>query len=52
MVIERNFSMAKTLMNQARSGKKYFVVVGAGHLAGQQGIPQILKQNGFALDHL
>lgn len=47
MIIDRNRSMTKRLEKLANQGGHYFVVVGAGHLAGDEGIIALLKQRGY-----
>ncbi|MDN3640026.1 TraB/GumN family protein [Simiduia curdlanivorans] len=43
----RNFSMVEKLMGQVRVGESLFVVVGAGHLLGQEGLLSLLRAKGF-----
>jgi uncharacterized protein YbaP (TraB family) len=43
---DRNAAMAEKIFNYLESGKKYFVVVGAAHLIGTQGIVKLLEQKG------
>lgn len=47
LLIERNRSMTDTLEKLANAGGRYFVVVGAGHLSGDEGIIALLKQRGY-----
>lgn len=47
IIIDRNHSMTQTLEKLAKQGGHYFVVVGAGHLAGDEGIIALLKQHGY-----
>lgn len=42
LVFERNHAMAARIREWLDSGGHWFVVVGAGHLAGEQGIPALL----------
>lgn len=43
----RNIKMADKIMDFLRQNDTYFVVVGAGHLIGEQGIVNLLKRQGF-----
>lgn len=45
----RNKNMALQIEDYLKSGESYFVVVGAGHLVGQQGIIQLLRDKGYAV---
>lgn len=49
---QRNKNMALRIEGFLKSGGKYFVVVGAGHLVGEKGIPQILKGKGYSVEQL
>lgn len=46
---QRNKNMADAIEDYLASGKLYFVVVGAGHLVGSEGIIQILQNRGYFL---
>jgi uncharacterized protein YbaP (TraB family) len=52
ILYERNRSMAARVEDFLKSGEKYFVVVGAGHLSGKQGIIDILRQKGYRAEQL
>ena len=52
IMIDRNRSMTDKLHALAQQGGKYFVVVGAGHLPGDQGIVALLKQRGYRIEQL
>ncbi|GGB46342.1 TraB/GumN family protein [Shewanella inventionis] len=45
---QRNHSMTHKIMEllQAKTHKNLFIVVGAGHIVGQQAIPDLLRQQG------
>lgn len=43
----RNHNMTRKLDQYLRSGGRYFVVVGAGHLVGEQGIITLLEKQGY-----
>lgn len=47
LMTERNRTMAAALERLARQGGRYFVVVGAGHLGGDEGIIALLRQRGY-----
>lgn len=47
MIIERNRTMTAILERLASQGGRYFVVVGAGHLSGDEGIIAQLKRHGY-----
>lgn len=49
LILDRNRSMAATLEKLASQGGHYFVVVGAGHLTGDEGIIALLKRHGYQL---
>lgn len=44
---ERNITMTEKIAEFLQQRKKYFVVVGAGHLVGEQGIVELLSKRGF-----
>jgi uncharacterized protein len=44
---QRNRVMAERLTGLLADGGAYFVVVGAGHMVGPQGIPALLEEGGF-----
>jgi uncharacterized protein YbaP (TraB family) len=46
---ERNRGMAARLVELARDGKTRFVVLGAGHMLGEEGIPALLGRRGWSL---
>jgi uncharacterized protein YbaP (TraB family) len=52
MVDERNRKMALKIEEFLGAGKDYFVIVGAGHLVGDQGIPEILRRKGYSVEQL
>lgn len=49
---ERNRSMAKQLADLAGDGKTRFVVLGAGHMVGEQGIPALLARRGYRVERV
>ncbi len=52
ILYERNRSMASKIEDYLRTKETYFVIVGAGHLVGNQGIIEILKGKGFFVEQL
>lgn len=50
LLYERNRKMASRIEGFLKTGGRYFVVVGAGHLVGEKGIPQILKEKGYPVE--
>lgn len=52
MITDRNQSMAEKILKAMQDNRKYFVVVGAAHLVGKQGIPALLKAKGFTIEEL
>lgn len=49
---QRNINMAARLAELARDGKTRLVVLGAGHMLGQQGVPALLAQRGYRVTRL
>ena len=45
---ERNYSMEEKIEVFLQDDETYFVVVGAGHLVGENGIINLLKGKGYA----
>jgi uncharacterized protein YbaP (TraB family) len=52
MLFGRNEIMTQRLASLARDGKLRFVVVGAGHMVGERGIPVLLRDYGFRVDRV
>jgi len=48
----RNRSMAARLLELGGDGKTRFVVVGAGHLVGDQGVPALLARAGYGVTRI
>lgn len=46
---DRNVTMVDSLDAWLRGDRDVFVVVGAGHFAGQQGLPELLRRRGWAV---
>lgn len=51
-IYQRNRNMALKIEDYLKTKETYFVVVGAGHLVGRQGIIQILRDKGFTVEQL
>jgi len=47
LITKRNYTMTKKIQSYLKTMKNYFVVVGAGHVVGDEGIVNILKKRGF-----
>ncbi|MFK8019899.1 MAG: TraB/GumN family protein [Pseudomonadales bacterium] len=52
MFDERNLAMADKISNRISAGGDYFVIVGAGHLGGPNGVVNLLHKKGFASEQL
>jgi uncharacterized protein YbaP (TraB family) len=50
LIYDRNRNMASKIEDYLKTKETYFIVVGAGHLVGKQGIIEILKGKGFAVE--
>jgi uncharacterized protein YbaP (TraB family) len=51
-IYQRNRDMASKIEDYLKAKETYFVIVGAAHLVGSQGIIQILKGKGFTVEQL
>ncbi len=49
LLFERNRGMVSKIEGYLQNPGSYFVVVGAGHLAGDKGILQLLQQKGYSV---
>jgi len=52
LIYERNRNMASKIENYLKAKETYFIIVGAGHLVGNQGIIEILKEKGLLIQQL
>jgi uncharacterized protein YbaP (TraB family) len=52
LVDERNFQMVDKIVSYINSNKIYFIVVGAAHLVGENGIVRLLINKGFQLKQM
>lgn len=49
---DRNEGMVEKVKSYIKSGKKYFVVVGAGHLVGKTGLVEQMKKSGYKVEQV
>lgn len=49
---DRNVRMVEEIISRLKTGKKYFIVVGAIHMIGKNGIVQLLKNKGYEVNQL
>jgi uncharacterized protein YbaP (TraB family) len=49
---DRNEEMTARLVELARDGRTRFVVLGAGHMVGDRGIPALLARRGFRVERV
>jgi uncharacterized protein YbaP (TraB family) len=49
---ERNFNMAAKIEEYLADDETYFIVVGAGHLVGENGLLNLLTEKGYAIEQL
>ena len=47
LIAGRNPAMARAIVAEINAGKNVFAAVGALHMAGPKGLPQLLAQQGF-----
>ncbi len=52
LIIRRNKEMFGKIKGYLKDTKKYFVVVGSGHLTGKEGIIELLKAKGYSSQQL
>lgn len=52
LVVERNENMLSKIEGFISENKKYFIVVGAGHLVGEDGIIKALEDKGYSITRL
>ena len=52
IVVERNLAMAQKAQEYVESGKKVFFAVGTMHFLGDDGIVELLKQEGFKFERV
>jgi len=49
---DRNIKMTKKIKNYLKTNQTYFVVAGAGHMVGEQGIVALLEKAGYVVKQL
>jgi hypothetical protein len=52
MFVKRNINMTQSISELLQTKQTYFVVVGAGHMVGDQGIVALMKDHGFTVNRL
>lgn len=52
LIDERNPDTAKKIIELMSSGKKLFIVIGAGHLAGENNLIKLLQQQGLQVQQI
>ncbi len=50
LIVARNRRFAARIAQLAQQGRNVFVVVGVGHLVGADGVPALLRHDGFKVD--
>jgi uncharacterized protein YbaP (TraB family) len=50
LIVARNRRFAARIAQLAQQGRNVFVVVGVGHLVGPDGVPALLRQDGFKVE--
>ena len=52
LITKRNYKMTEKMLRYFKSKKRYFVVVGAGHVVGNEGIVALLQKHGYKVTQL
>lgn len=52
LIYERNRKMASKIEDYLRTKETYFVIVGAGHLVGDRGVIEKMREKGYAVEQL
>ena len=53
LITERNRGMAETIgAMEFEDGKDYLVIVGSGHFYGEEGLPALLREEGFLVEQV
>jgi uncharacterized protein len=52
LIYSRNEGMANKIEEYLKTGKKYFVVVGSGHLVGKRSVVQLLKDRNYKVEQV
>jgi uncharacterized protein YbaP (TraB family) len=49
LVTKRNYKMTEKILSFLKTDRNYFVVVGAGHVIGKEGIVALLTREGYKI---
>ena len=52
LIIDRNVIMARRIAEMFARGDSFFIIIGAAHLPGDEGVLHLLKMKGFAVEQL
>jgi uncharacterized protein YbaP (TraB family) len=52
LIFERNRRMVSKIEDFLRTKETYFVIAGAGHLVGNQGVIELLREKGYLIEQL
>ena len=52
ILFDRNKGMAEKADEYLKEGKKYFLMVGAAHFAGEKGVDDILEEKGYTVERV
>jgi len=52
MLYDRNEGMAEKADEYLKEGKKYFLMVGASHFAGEKGVDDLLEEKGYTVERV
>jgi len=52
LIVNRNKNWLKEIQSYLRGDKNYLVVVGAGHLVGQEGLIKLLSKKGYSVEQM
>ncbi|MHB8109267.1 MAG: TraB/GumN family protein [Syntrophorhabdaceae bacterium] len=52
IMTDRNRNMAEKIVGYLTNGQRVFIVVGAGHMVGNEGILELLNERGFKVEQL
>lgn len=52
LIVSRNKNWLKKIQNYLRGKKKYMIVVGAGHLVGEDGLIKLLSDKGYKVEQM
>jgi hypothetical protein len=52
LITQRNYQMTSKIIGYLKTGESYFVVAGAGHMIGKEGIIAQLERAGYRINQL